>query len=117
VRRGPATLRILHLTDTLAAGGAERNLLTVLQHTPDGIENHLAHIEGDALRRDFEDVATVQHIDVGSRFQRIRHTIGIRRLIEAIDPDVVHTQLLNSMERTSAASPLFVGLPCDWWTE
>ena len=95
MKEGAASLRILHLTDSLGAGGAERNLLTVLRHAPAGVENHIGYSEGDLLREDFEKVATVHRIG-GSRFGWVRQIVEIRRLLRAVDADVVHTQLLNS---------------------
>ncbi len=86
-----APLRILHVTNSLGAGGAEMNLVSILARTPPGFENHVAYFDPqEQLLGDFRRYAKIHW--VGGRAA----LWNIRRLIDGLKVDVVHTQLLDA---------------------
>lgn len=92
-------MKVLHLINTLSAGGAELHLLTLCRRLRGrGVEPVVAclreRVEGSrSLRQDFER-AGVRVIDLGaaSRYDsRFFGTVG--RLVAAERPDILHTHL------------------------
>jgi glycosyltransferase involved in cell wall biosynthesis len=92
-------MKVLHLINTLSAGGAELHLLTLCRHLRNlGVEPVVAclreRVEGSrSLRRDFERWG-IRVIDLGAagRYDS-RFFARIVRLVSAEQPDILHTHL------------------------
>ena len=85
--------RVLYLIDSLAPGGAERSLVTLippLRARGVSIDVAVLH-ERDGLRADAEK-AGARVIPVGGR-SRPAKLAGLVRLLRATRPDVLHTTL------------------------
>ena len=92
-------MKVLHLINTLSAGGAELHLLTLCRRLRSrGVEPVVAclreHVQGSrSLRQDFEE-AGVRVIDLGAASRYDSHFFGrIRRLVATERPDILHTHL------------------------
>jgi len=93
------SMKVLHLINTLSAGGAELHLLTLCRHLRShGVEPAVAclreHVAGSrSLRQDFER-AGVRVIDLGAAGRYEARFFGrIGRLVAAERPDILHTHL------------------------
>lgn len=90
-----APIRVLYVIDSLAPGGAETSLASMAPHlASQGVDLHVCYFterEGvhDQLRA---SGATLHHLAAG----RLGRVVGLRRLIAAIEPDIVHTTLYEA---------------------
>ena len=92
-------MKVLHLINTLSAGGAELHLLTLCRRLRiHGVEPVVAclreHVEGSrSLRQDFER-AGVRVVDLGAARRYDSRFFGrIGRCVAAERPDILHTHL------------------------
>jgi len=92
-------MKVLHVINTLSAGGAELHLLTLCRHLKvQGVEVVVAclkeSVEGSRpLRQDFEgDGVRVVNLEGDRRFS-LRCLIRLIRLLKNEKPDVLHTHL------------------------
>ncbi len=92
-------MKVLHLINTLSAGGAELHLLTLCRHLRDrGVEPIVAclreRVEGSrSLRRDFERFG-IRVIDVSAAGRYDSRFFGrVARLVTSERPDILHTHL------------------------
>jgi glycosyltransferase involved in cell wall biosynthesis len=92
-------MRVLHIINTLSAGGAELHLLTLCRHLKIyGIKVFVVclkeHVSGSrTLRQDFEKEGIFVVNLEAERFYKLSLITRIRRLIAEIQPDIVHTHL------------------------
>ncbi len=91
-------MKVLHLINTLSAGGAELHLLTLCQHLKRlGVESAVAYLkEGRGsrpLRSDFETAGlSVFHLG-GDGVSLVRPLLRLHRLLKQEKPDILHTHL------------------------
>lgn len=92
-------MKVLHLINTLSAGGAELHLLTLCRRLQShGVEPVVAclreHVEGSrSLRQDFER-AGVRVLDLGAASRYDSRFFGrVERGVAAERPDILHTHL------------------------
>ena len=92
-------MKVLHLINTLSAGGAELHLLTLCRHLKaKNVEPVVAclreHVKGSrSLRADFTRAGvSVIDLDADSRYDS-RFFAGLARVLNAERPDVLHTHL------------------------
>ncbi|MGE5215441.1 MAG: glycosyltransferase [Chloroflexota bacterium] len=92
-------MKVLHLINTLSAGGAELHLLTLCRRLrSNGVEPVVAclreHVQGSrSLRIDFER-AGIRVIDLGATSRYDSRFLGrIERCVAAERPDILHTHL------------------------
>ena len=96
MRREP--LKILHLINTLSAGGAELHLLTLCRHLKHhGVEVRVAYLkEGRGsrpLRSDFEAAGIPVFYLGGEGVDFVRPWLQLHRLLKQEKPDILHTHL------------------------
>lgn len=101
-------LDVLHVTDSLAHGGAEQNLLSLLRHLPrDRFRHHLAWIFDDLRLADSFRPLVDSMIPLGGDYsvRGCAHaTVELRRWITRHRPDVVHAQLITAQLVARAAA-------------
>ncbi len=92
-------MKVLHLINTLSAGGAELHLLTLCRHLRDrGVDPVVACLRervvgSRSLRRDFE-ASGVRVADLGAAGRYDSRFFGrVMRLVAAEQPDILHTHL------------------------
>ena len=92
-------MKVLHLINTLSAGGAELHLLTLCRHLKaKNVEPVVAclreHVKGSrSLKADFTRAGVpVIDLDADSRYDS-RFFAGLTRVLNAERPDVLHTHL------------------------
>ncbi|HWH75896.1 MAG TPA: glycosyltransferase family 4 protein [Candidatus Binatus sp.] len=92
-------MKVLHLINTLSAGGAELHLLTLCRHLKaNNVKPVVAclreHVKGSrSLREDFVRAGVrVIDLDADSRYDS-RFFAGLARALNAEQPDVLHTHL------------------------
>lgn len=101
-------LDVVHVTDSLAHGGAEQNLLSLLRHMPrDRFRHHLAWIFDDLRIADSFRPFVDSMIPLGGDYSVrgcLRATVALRRWIAQHKPDVVHAQLITAQLVARAAA-------------
>src|SRR5262245_49374104 len=92
-------MKVLHLINTLSAGGAELHLLTLCRHLKRyGVEVIVAYLreqvrDSRSLRLDFEkEGVRVINLHADSRYN-CRFLGRLVRLLKAEQPDILHTHL------------------------
>jgi glycosyltransferase involved in cell wall biosynthesis len=100
-------LRVLHVTESLAHGGAEQNLLSFLRRLPpERFQHHLAYLYPDeTLVEKFRPhVASFVPLGAGRGPGLIKAALALRGWMRRHPIDVVHTQLLRAqlVARTAA---------------
>ena len=112
-------MKVLHIVNTLSAGGAELQLLTLVRRLKRlGVEQRVAYLKENvpgskSLRNEFE-TESVAVLDLGAR-----RSIGISCLLRAFSiakvwrPDVVHTHLpradfVGALIRLRRLTPVWV---------
>lgn len=90
-------MRLLTIIDSLAVGGAEQSLTAITPHLVDrGLEAHVAYlIDRAGLAPRLEAAGATVHPLVGAG-GRVRSIGRTRALVEAIEPDLVHTTLYTA---------------------
>src|SRR5436190_18805052 len=95
-------IRVLHVIKTLALGGAETNLLNLVQATdPERIEAHVAYSWGGEIEERFkkEGVQLFKYADENHKIKSLSSLRIIWRLANYIwrqKVDVVHTHVFNA---------------------
>lgn len=92
-------LDVLHVTETLAHGGAEQNLLSIIRRMPsDRFRHHLAWLyDDDVLLEAFRPhVTSLVPLHASRGVGLLRATARLTRWMRRFRPDVVHTQLIRS---------------------
>jgi glycosyltransferase involved in cell wall biosynthesis len=91
-------MRILHVVESLAAGGAERQLVNVITGTsPFGVEHVVValggsqHVAGELRQRGYR----VENLDVKSSWPALPAARRVRRLVQLEDPDIVHSWMFH----------------------
>ncbi|HEX4462422.1 MAG TPA: glycosyltransferase [Polyangia bacterium] len=101
-------LDVLHVTDSLAHGGAEQNLLSLLRRLPrDRFRHHLAWIVDDLRLADSFRPLVDSMVPLGGDYsvRGCAHaTVVLRRWIAQHRPDVVHAQLITAQLVARAAA-------------
>lgn len=101
-------LDVLHVTDSLAHGGAEQNLLSLLRRLPrDRFRNHLAWIVDDLRLNDAFRPYVETLVPLGGDYSWIgcaRATLRLGAWIRRHRPDVVHAQLITAQLVARAAA-------------
>lgn len=106
-------LRVLQLIDSLARAGAEQSLAALAPHlVREGIDVHVAYlIERDGLRPDIEKAGIPVHSLAEGRPRRTDWRYRTVRLLDDLQPAVVHTTLFEAdLAGRRAAARL--GTPC-----
>lgn len=106
-------LRVLQLIDSLARAGAEQSLATLAPHlAAEGVEVHVAYlVERDGLRPDLEQAGIPVHSLADGHNSRRGWLAATGRLINDLQPAVVHTTLFEAdLAGRRAAAKL--GTPC-----
>jgi glycosyltransferase involved in cell wall biosynthesis len=60
-------MRVLHVLESLAAGGVETTFLNVLRHLPDSITHDVLAFNGGALEAEYRAIATNVHVESAPR--------------------------------------------------
>lgn len=110
----PGPLRVLHVIESLHPGGAEMNLVAMLEQMPsEGIEQHVAWLHDAAgLRPRLEGrVASLTPIGASGRGWLPRAALGLRRCIRRHRIDVVHVQLIRAQVAARIAALLAGDVP------
>jgi glycosyltransferase involved in cell wall biosynthesis len=92
-------LDVLHVTETLAHGGAEQNLLSILRRLPrDRFRHHLAWLyDDDVLLEAFRPhVTSLIPLHAGRGLGLAVTTVRLIKWMRQNRPDVVHTQLIRA---------------------
>jgi glycosyltransferase involved in cell wall biosynthesis len=92
-------LDVLHVTETLAHGGAEQNLLSIIRRLPrDKFRHHLAWLyDDDVLLEAFRPhVTSLVPLHAGRGLGLAATTVRLIRWMRENRPDVVHTQLIRA---------------------
>jgi len=110
--------KVLHICNTLSAGGAELHLLTLCRHLKRlGVETVVAYLkEGKGsrpLRSDFEEAGIQVFYLGGEGVDFVRPCLRLHRLLKQEKPDILHTHLpradlLGFMMRWSRFSGFWV---------
>jgi len=106
-------LRVLQLIDSLARAGAEQSLAALAPHlVREGIDVQVAYlIERDGLRPDIEKAGIPVHSLAEGRPRRTDWRYRTVRLLDDLQPSVVHTTLFEAdLAGRRAAARL--GIPC-----
>ena len=90
--------KVLHICNTLSAGGAELHLLTLCRHLKRlGVETVVAYLkEGKGsrpLRSDFEEAGIQVFYLGGEGVDFVRPCLRLHRLLKQEKPDILHTHL------------------------
>jgi glycosyltransferase involved in cell wall biosynthesis len=97
--RDGARLRVAHVIDSLARGGAERQLVNlVTNHDPELVDSHVITLFDD---QDLAAPLLAQGIPLQSLHLRSRRhvpaaVVRLRRVLSALQPDIVHARLVMS---------------------
>jgi glycosyltransferase involved in cell wall biosynthesis len=94
-----STLRIVHIVNDSATGGAQTLIEQLAIHGSELFELHLLVLRepGVLAERIGRRVASIQHMGVNRHSNNIISIVRwLRRAIEDLDPDIVHTHLLHS---------------------
>ncbi|HEU5318363.1 MAG TPA: glycosyltransferase family 4 protein [Chloroflexota bacterium] len=99
---GDAPLRILHVITSLARGGAQAHLLTLMRGQKQrGHQVELAYLKEPVMAREFADVVPIPlqtHLGMSELGDRAYAAILGRLwgLVSAVKPEVLHTHLLKA---------------------
>ena len=91
-------LRILHVMDSLGEGGAEQNLLTLVQQLGrDQAVHGLAWLyDDDQLREAFRPhVATMVALHTGRYLGMLPAAVRLARAVREFKPDLLHAKLIS----------------------
>ncbi len=90
-------MKVLYLIDTLSVGGAERSLLEIARHYRE-TKAALCHVyRGDTLRSEYEAAGIpVVSLDLDAKYGFVNAVRGVREVIRATRPDLVHTSLFRA---------------------
>jgi glycosyltransferase involved in cell wall biosynthesis len=102
-------LRVLHVIDSLAEGGAEQNLLTMVRSLPPpDYEHHLAWLYADErlLSAFTPHVASALSMHARRGFGLVRAAGELTRAIRRIKPDVVSAKLIRAQLAARLAAML-----------
>jgi glycosyltransferase involved in cell wall biosynthesis len=94
-----ASLRVLHVIESLRPGGAEVNLASMVARlTPDRFEQHVAWLFSDSqlAERVGAHVAALHPLGLDGRRWLPRAVAGLVRIIRATGAEVVHAQLIRA---------------------
>jgi glycosyltransferase involved in cell wall biosynthesis len=92
-------LRVLHVIDSLGAGGAEQNLVTLLRHLPQSdYEHHAAWLYPDEpLLPDLAPhLASMLRLEAGRGVNLVGAAVKLARYMNRIRPDVVSAKLVRA---------------------
>src|SRR4051812_22558109 len=107
-------LRILHVTDTLGEGGAEQNLLTLVQQLgQDQAVHGLAWLYDDEqLREAFRPhVATMVALRTGRHLGMLPAALRLARAVREFQPDLLHAKLVRAQLLARLAAQLAGRIP------
>lgn len=117
-------LRVLHLMDGLGLGGAERQLLLLLQHTPRERFTHLVcHVSSHAELAPYfqEQGISVRSLAIGGRRSLVGAVAGVIRSMAVFRPNLIHADGIYSRILAAATGRLTltpvlttVGSPVRW---
>ncbi len=98
-------LRIAHVVDSLGSGGMENGICNVANALAgSGFDIHVCCLrERGAFAERMPEPSQVRSIDKGPGFA-LRHGASLRRLLAAMQPDLVHTHNLGPLIYTALAS-------------
>lgn len=98
--------RVVHITTSLAVGGAQRHLLQLLTNSPDGLQQDVIYFRDHDLRQEIASHAgQVHHIPMASLWG-LALMPQLVRTISAGKYDIVHTHLLRADMFGAVASRL-----------
>lgn len=91
-------MRVLHVIQSLAPGGAEHQLLRVVRSTgPHGIEHTVVQVGGARKLAETLEASGARVIDLGCDGRRAlpRAVLACRAVLRELEPDVVHSWLFE----------------------
>src|SRR5689334_1737479 len=112
-------MKILHITETMGQGGAERHLANLFKHLQnEGVENQLVTLwPGESYQDQIDNFVTKTCLNIPGR----NILLGLPQVIRlARQADVVHTQLfwadlLGRLGGALAGKPIFTTLQTTWY--
>ena len=111
---GERRLRVLHVIDSLAEGGAEQNLLTLVRNLGPPYEHHIAWLYDDErLRSAFAPyMASMLALGAGRQWDLVRVSLKLTKHMRRLRPDVVSAKLIRAHLVARVAAGLSGGIPC-----
>lgn len=90
-------MRLLTIIDSLAVGGAERSLADLAPFLRDrGVEHHVGYlVERPGVGPELAAASVMLHPLTGSA-SRFARTARVKRLVQTVNPDLVHTTLFEA---------------------
>lgn len=106
-------LKVLHLIETLSSGGAERQLVNLVQNTSRDIEHVVCVIRDSDFFADKVEQAGHRVIDLGIRGKHpfVRTVIRLRKIIAGEQPDILQSWLYDANVSLRLANLPFNRLP------
>lgn len=90
-------IKVLFLIDTLEFGGAERSLVEITTRLKNAEPIFIQVYKGDELKKTLEENnIAVYSLDIVKKYGFSEATEKLKKLIDKIDPDIIHASLIRS---------------------